>query len=634
MKIFTNVLSYSLSIAFLILAVVLPGRAYSADLEKGANVIVSEETTFTVNSISSGTTLVKTTITILNDNGKRRAKLYVPYDKLSKVDFIKGTSYDRFGKKIKTLKKSDIVDVSSINDFSLFEDNRVKIADLTHTSYPYVVEYEYQTTSNNMLFYPTWAPQDDDKLAVKDASFKVLMPKGMNLRYQEYNLQEKVKQESTPTHEVYVWKVNNLAAVELEPYGPYFSEVIPMVRTAPNDFEVQGYRGNMETWEAYGKWINKLNEGRGVLPEATKKKLQDMVAKAQDPAEKVKIVYNYLQQNTRYISIQLGIGGWQPFEASFVDAKGYGDCKALTNYTQSMLQAIGIESHHALIRAGDNIPNIQADFPSSQFNHVILCVPMKADTLWLECTSQNASAGYMGSSTGNRNALLITPTGGKIVKTPDYKAPDNLQKRSIAVSLDEKGNGLARITTLYAGEQQESYDGMMNHLKPEDQKKWLYNNIKMPSFEIASFAFNQTKDRIPTVTEKLELNLRQCATLSGKRMFVTLNLMNRWESAPRQVEKRQYEVVRGMSFFDIDTVEYQIPVGYTLEYQPQEVVHTSQFGEYKAKVQVDGQKLVYIRSLQMHKGRYNRDTYPAMVEFINNIVKADGQQAVFVKNIN
>lgn len=606
----------------------------NTDLEKGANVVVSEETVFTVHSISSGTTLIKTTITILNPNGKHRAKLYVPYDKLSKVDFIKGTSYDRFGKKIKALKKSDIVDVSSMNDFSLFEDNRVKIADLTHTSYPYVVEYEYQTTSNNMLFYTTWAPLDEERLAVKEASFKVMMPKGMKLRYKEINLNEKVKQESTATHDVYSWRLGNMKAVEREPYGPFFSEIIPIVRTAPADFEVQGYKGNMENWESYGKWINKLNEGRGTLPEATKLKLQSMVADVQDPAEKVKKVYHYLQQNTRYISIQLGIGGWQPFEASFVDSKGYGDCKALTNYTQAMLKTVGIDSYHALIRAGDDVPNISIDFPSSQFNHVILCVPMPKDTLWLECTSQNAAAGYSGSFTGGRHALLVTPEGGKLVKTPDYKANDNLQKRTILVNLDEKGNGQASINTLITGLQQEDYSNTINNLKPEDQRKWLYQQIKMPSFEIASFSLKETKDRIPAVSEKLELNLRQCATLSGKRMFVTLNLMNKWESAPRQIEKRQYDVVRGMSFHDVDTVIYQLPVGYTLEYQPQDIVYTSTFGEYRAKVSIDGQKLVYIRSLQMHKGRYSSETYPAIVEFINNIVKADGQQAVFVKNIN
>ena len=89
-----------------------------------------------------------------------------------------------------------------------------------------------------------------------------------------------------------------------------------------------------------------------------------------------------MQNKTRYVSIQLGIGGYQPFEASVVDKTGYGDCKALSNYMLSMLETIGIKGHYALIMAGQNSPELEEDFPSSQFNHAIVAVPNGADTLW------------------------------------------------------------------------------------------------------------------------------------------------------------------------------------------------------------------------------------------------------------
>ncbi|WP_114782502.1 DUF3857 domain-containing protein [Botryobacter ruber] len=607
--------------------------AVAEDLEKDANVVVlSEEVVFTVNSVSNGTMLVKTRIKILNQNGQHKAKLYVPYNKLEKVDFINGTSYDLFGKKIKSIKNKDIKDVSAVSG-NLFDDHRAKIADLSHLSYPYIVEFEYQTISNNMLFYPVWQPLDDEKLSVKQASFQVKLPKEMKLRYKELNLKEKVSIGATPTHDVYTWKVENLTPVEREPYGPLFREMVPVVYTAPSAFEVEGYKGNMDSWASYGQWVNKLNEGRGVLPEATKQKLQALVAGITDPAEKVKKIYSYLQANTRYVSIQLGIGGWQPFEASFVDAKGYGDCKALTNYTQSMLKAVGIESYHALVLAGDDMPDIQTDFPSQQFNHVVLCVPMQQDTVWLECTSQSRSAGYAGEFTGGRHALLITPEGGKVVKTPDYSALDNAQKRTITVKLDEKGDGAANIVTLYSGIQHDTHEGVINNMSVEEQRKWLYKFISLPSFDISTFTFDLKKDRVPTVTEKVDLSMRKCVNISGKRMFLTPNLLNKWSSTPPAVENRQWEVVRTMSFLDVDTVVYQMPAGYSLEFKPDDVTHKSVFGEYNVTIKVDGDKVTYIRTLQMQKGRYGRDTYPALIEFINNIVKADNKQVVFVKNV-
>ncbi|MBC5775499.1 DUF3857 domain-containing protein [Pontibacter sp. KCTC 32443] len=605
-----------------------------AALNKGANVIVnSEETVFTVHSPGSATAYFKTSITILNENGLHRAKVTVPYDKLSKVNYIKGTSFDRTGKKIKTLKNSDILDVSSFSDISLAEDNRVKIANLEHTVYPFTVEFEYQTTSSNTMFYPMWAPLDEVSMAVVKATFTVVMPAGMKLRYKEANLPEKGTTRTEEGKEIYTWQLSNLAPFKTEPYMPSMAELVPVVRTAPTDFEVEGYAGSMNNWLNYGQWINKLNAGRDVLPEATKAKITALVADAKTPEEKIKRVYEYLQNNTRYISIQLGIGGWQPFEASFVDSKGYGDCKALTNYTQAMLKTIGIDSYHALIRAGDNAPAMMSEFPSSQFNHVILSVPLKADTLWLECTSQIESAGYLGSFTGNRKALLITPEGGKVVNTPVYTAADNAQHRSVTVKIDEKGNGVANVITRYTGQNHEDHRSLMLTASPEDQRKWLYKNIDIPAFEVNKFSFDLKKGRKPEVTEKLELSLRQTATLSGKRMFLTPNLMNKWDSTPNTVENRKWDVERTSAYTNTDTITYEMPAGYTLEYKPNDANYSTEFGSFKTTTKVDGQKVMYVRTLEMNKGRYKPEAYTKMLEFMNNVVKADGQQLVFVKNI-
>jgi hypothetical protein len=94
-------------------------------------------------------------------------------------------------------------------------------------------------------------------------------------------------------------------------------------------FKLDNYKGDMSTWKGFGKFIYELSKGRDVLPDDIKQQVKSLTARASSDVEKIKILYDYLQKNTRYISIQLGLGGWQPFEATYVAKKGYGDCKAL-----------------------------------------------------------------------------------------------------------------------------------------------------------------------------------------------------------------------------------------------------------------------------------------------------------------
>jgi hypothetical protein len=83
-------------------------------------------------------------------------------------------------------------------------------------------------------------------------------------------------------------------------------------------------------------------------------------------------------------------------------------------------------------------------------------------------------------------------------------------------------------------------------------------------------------------------------------------------------------------FIDSDTLVYQLPEGYTLEYKPQDINLTSKFGEYQTSCQYEGNTLTYIRRLAMNRGRYPKESYPELLEFLKNIAKNDKQKLVLV----
>ncbi len=608
-----------------------PAAAIPEAMRRNAYAVIRlHETTFTVKSAGEAVKKVHYVVTILNERGKGQAKMNVFYDKLHRVENVQGALYDEFGRQTSRLKKPDIHDVGLEDAGTFVGDNRAKMAEFACTQYPYTVEFAYEVTTYNLIFYPVWQPQIDDEVSVEKASFAVLMPAGMDLRYKELNVPAKAVVTTIASGKQYTWGVSNLHTFQWEKHSPSDHGQIPVVYTAPTDVEVQGYKGDMRTWAGIGKFYHVLNDNRDLLPENVKQKVRQLVAGETDIAGKTKRIYEYLQANTRYVGIQLGIGGWQTFTAAEVADKGYGDCKALSNYTMAMLKVVGIDSYCALVKAGEDEPDVMADFPNSYFNHETLCVPTPKDTIWLECTSQTNAFGYQGSFTGNRHALLITPTGGKLVETTRYKASDNVRNRRISVAMDETGNAKATVTSLYTGEQQEDLEQIMHQLNMEDQKKALYKRINIPSFEINQFSLAQKKDRIPSVTETLALTVRQCASKSGTRLFVVPNLINATPPLPPKAENRKTEFMLYSSYQTADTVVYQLPKGYGVEFLPDDVRMESKFGTYAASVRASEGQISYTRHLTVNKGRYPASAYNEWVDFSKKIAKADKSQIVLV----
>lgn len=598
--------------------------------EKAHAVIRKSETIFTVKNLGEATEKNHRVITILDEQGLQYASMTLFYSKLEKVNNFEGVLYDSNGEKVKKVKKDDIHDGSAVGNGTLFGDNRYKYAEFKYAIFPFTVEFTTETTNKNLLFYPMWFPQEDEEnVAVEQSSLKIQMPANLPLRYKSINGLAEPTLENIAESKSYTWQVKNLQVYENELYSPKWTRYGKGVLTAPNEFEVEGFKGSMKTWKDLGEFDNILGKGRDLLPENVQQEVKQLVANIADPSLKVKKIYEYLQSKTRYISIQLGIGGWQPFEASYVAEKGYGDCKALSNYTKALLKSVGIESFYASIRGGSNERDIHPDFPSQQFNHVIVCVPMKSDTIWLECTSQDNAFGYLSDFTSDRYALLSTPEGGKLVRTPVYKAKDNQQNRNIKVALAEDGNATVVAVTEYTGLLSDDYSDIKNLSSREEQQKHLYKRINIPSFEVSNFSIQDEKKRIPTATVKLDLNVRKCASKSGTRLFLTPNLMSAINTVPPALDKpRQTEVVLKVALTETDSVTYQLPKNATLEFKPEGIKFENRFGTYQSEFQIKDGSLLYIRKLVRNQGKFPPESYAELIEYYKKVSKADRTQVV------
>lgn len=602
-------------------------------LIKNANAVKRfEELRVVIKSTGKAVVYHKYAITVFNENAGWCAAYQNSYDKLQSLSDISGYLFDASGKKLKSVKKKDIADASYTDDEALVTDNRYKRHDFYCRQYPYTIEYEDEQVFDGIFFLPRWRPVMDDAFSVQHSRLVVETEPAYALRYKQFNYAGEPVVTTESKVKRYVWEMKNVAAFESELMQPDWKEITCYVQIAPVDFEIGGYKGNMSSWQNLGKFISLLNEGRDVLPEQVKKEIHALTDPVPDKKEKIRLLYEYLQKNTRYIGIQVGIGSWQPFAAGYVAEKKYGDCKALSNYMKSLLKEVNIPSNYVLIRAGEGERGLWEDFPAPYFTHAILCVPGDKDSTWLECTSSTASAGYLGSGTGDKQALLIADDGGHVVWTPRYSANDNGQWRSIHAQIDAEGNLLAAVHTVFSGVQQELQHSLMHHATKEQREKYLNNALGLPTYKVDKIDYAEKRSAMPVVVEDLNVQSAAYASVSGRRLFVVPNLFNKIRTKLSTDKPRKFDIEYHYSYKDVDSIFIAIPSGFVPESLPKNVSLTNKFGSYAISFAYEGSSIRVIRVCERSAGRFPPSDYALLAKFYADMYKADRSSMVFVKS--
>jgi hypothetical protein len=295
----------------------------------------------------------------------------------------------------------------------------------------------------------------------------------------------------------------------------------------------------------------------------------------------------------------------------------------------SLLKAVGINSKYVIIQAGDDFHMIEG-FPSNQFNHATLCVPMKNDTMWLECTSQTVPAGYQGSFTGNRKALLVDETGGYLVSTKSYGVNENQQLRKITGTVSEEGNMEIDVRTTFKAMKGEFRHGLIHALSKEKILEQLNNRLDLPSYTVNACDYTENKSELPSIMENLNITVRNYASVSGKRIFVTPNMLNK-NNFKSSSKDRTLDIVLKNAFRDVDTVEIDVPAGYEVEALPEAINLKTKYGSYNSSVKFQNNKIVYIRTMEQYTGRYPAKEYKDFAAYFDAIYKADRARVVLVQ---
>ena len=566
-------------------------------------------------------------ITILNTAGDSFATVYIPYDPTTKVSNIKVELYDEFGKLFKTFSKKDFSDYTNNPSSGLYVDNRVLVLRPISTKYPYTVKTSYETNTSDTTFLnfkPLWTY----RLAVEKSSFSMLNQSGIKIRTK---INDKPLAKVTHSEEGNLWKYSyqNIEAITEENLSPSLDYLIPQVEFSPEKFSLAGKQGDMTDWNSFGKWYyHQLMSPVSVVTPEILAEVAALNLKG-TTSEKVKTLFQYMQNKTRYVFIAMGIGGWQPMPASEVSKKGYGDCKALTNYMRTLLTAAGIPSYYAIIYNGDSVINFDKDFPKFSGNHAILMVPTEKEPIWLENTSQRIAFNHLSYSSHNRNVLAVKENGIELINTPIYKPEESKEKLIGKINIAEDGSISSTANFEFSGGQYDSNLRLFS-LKNDELIEALKNrhyNLKIDQIAVQNLKNDRDDAKI---IFNLNLKANSFSKKIGNDLFFPV--MPYYQSVSfSSNDERKLPFENSFPFQDDYEVEFSIPEGYKFSEIPKSTNLTTEFGTYTINYDLKDNKLFVHRILTINKGLYPKEKYSEYIAFRKKTASNDNTKILISK---
>jgi len=609
-----------LSFIFILLTILLPISAQKAVVEDYSTDIICDKLTHAVMHF-------KKTTTILHESASDFGFFSCTCSKSNQLISFKGQVTDASGNiirkmKIKDLKKTEYSPYLAIDDYIMY-------LEYTPSSFPVTVTYEWELDcKDNLVEFPPFCPQTDYNVDVKRAAYHLAAPQELGVRYAFKNISQPAEvYKNKAGAQVISLEMTDIPRVKKIPYTRPIYDRVPIAYFAPSLFVYYETQGSLSNWKEFGMWQFGMLRGRDALPEDIRNEIHQLTDSLGDDRQKVEAIYNLLGKKTRYVAILFGIGGQRPASAIDVCSSGYGDCKGLTNFMRAMLQEVGITSNYTTISTRNR--QLLKDFASvGQMNHVILQVPIKNDTIWLECTNPQLPFGYVHGDIAGHDAIEVSRAGGRLVHIPAYPDSTNLARNQIRLQLDGSGIADIDVSSVFYNLRMESRIPVYK-MGRDEQKKAILRMLYAPQAEIDKSEF---KMEGPVLSLDAHVRSKNYTTATGKRLFVPVCPIRRDTSIPAVDEERLEDFYIETGYCDEDEIIITLPEGSEIEATPSDVIINESFASFHSIIKRKGSQIIITNRLLVKSGTYDKSSYSRFIEFMKRVNTAYGQKVVLKKS--
>lgn len=401
-------------------------------------------------------------------------------------------------------------------------------------------------------------PIADQEVVIRVPAWVKIDLKEFNL--EKYNIKKTVTAEGNET--VYRFIMKNLPALKRESSAPGFTYYSPHVMVMCKYAEAkQGRQTYFNTLKDQYQWYRKLvlEIGNDMAP--IKAQAAAVTKDAQTDEEKVKLVFQWVQDNIRYIAFEDGIAGFKPEKAQEVMRKKYGDCKGMANLTVEMLRALGLDARRCWIGTRHlaydySTPSLAVD------NHMIAVWMKDKKPVYLDATEKYIGMGELAERIQGRQTMIEDGANYIIDKVPVMDAKQNtaFEKRKLAV---DGSNLTGSVTQSWKGENKVMLLTGINSIKQEKREVVLsrYLSGGKNNYEIKTLEVKNLTDYNKDLTVQYDVTWKNVLADFNGESYLEIDNRRRFDDFKIDTSKRKLPYWFDFKNHLVFETELTIPTG-------------------------------------------------------------------------
>lgn len=618
---------------------------YPADTKA---VILLDDTAITVQSNGDIYTRHRMAIRLLRPEARKDyGGISVDFDKDTKIVSLNAWTIEPDGRVVAVGEK-DALEHGYLDDM-MYDDVKTKLLQFPDAYPGRVMGFEYVQRDRPYVFEDDWWFQDPSP--VRTARLALNIPSGWEFTANWFNHAE--VQPQTPGPNEYVWEVDDLPGMNIEPQMPPWKTVAGWMglKYFPQDPRLRAKATG--SWKEVGLWYNELEEPQRVATPAIETKVTALTSGLSDPVAKMRAIAEYVQK-IRYFAVEIGIGGWKPHSAADVFTHQYGDCKDKATLLATMLQQAGFKSY--LVSVDDRRGFVQPNYPSIYADHSILAIQLPAAVgdsnlysvvndpqlgrlLFFDPTNEYVPLGYIPSYLQDSYGLVIAPDGGHLVKLPLLPPSTNRLLRVAKLTLTPTGNLSGDVQELRWGGPAADDRREFEDVQPSQREKIFEDFLGefLNSFQLTGASLGNLDNNDQTLSLDYKFSASDYAKSAGDLMILSPRVVgdkytNDLNLFTINGKPRQYAIEFDEATMQTDAFDIALPAGYVPDGLPQPVQVSCDYGTYRSETTVKDGVLHYRRTLEIKDVLVPTNKLPEIRAFLQQIA-ADQTSAAVLKKV-